>query len=146
MVPLQFTPLYSAKSYPNRYYTTPRNTTEWNLFMAELVTSGNVIARLLLKDLPATLPGAHIGEHRISRPYHCNFSAVLNLNAFGIGLFNSFQLFADMYNHPGSYLNGTAPLNVTGAVRSCVYKLNQNNKEPGTCTIATGTARDSFLW
>jgi hypothetical protein len=38
-----------------------RNTTEWNLFMTELVASGNAISKLLLETLPAQLPDAHIG-------------------------------------------------------------------------------------
>lgn len=48
-----------------------------------------------------------------------------------------------MFAHPQLYLNGTAPLNVTGAVNSCVFGLNSNEN---TCTVAQGTARDSFLW
>jgi hypothetical protein len=50
-----------------------------------------------------------------------------------------------MYSHPALYLNGTAPLNVTGAVQSCVFQLNEPNG-PEDCTIATGTDKDSFLW
>jgi phospholipase/lecithinase/hemolysin len=44
------------------------------------------------------------------------------------------------------YLNGTAPLNVTGAVSSCVYGVNESLGDLGTCTFAHGSARDSFLW
>ena len=63
-----------------------------------------------------------------------------------IGLFDSHTLFADMYNEPQNFLNGTAPLNVTGAVHSCVYKLNESTSDTGVCTNAVGTDQDSFLW
>ena len=62
MIPLETTPLYSADSYPNRYWTAQRNTTEWSVFMRELTTAGNAIARLQLQLLAPTLYGAHIGE------------------------------------------------------------------------------------
>ena len=61
-------------------------------------------------------------------------------------LFDSYSLFADMFTHPALYLNGTAPLNVTGCINPCVYQLNQDPSTPGECTMATGSARDSFLW
>lgn len=51
-----------------------------------------------------------------------------------------------MFAHPALYLNGTAPLNVTGAVRACVFKENESTGDTGSCTIATGTEKDSFLW
>ncbi|KAI0077356.1 carbohydrate esterase family 16 protein [Panus rudis PR-1116 ss-1] len=120
MIPLQDTILYSPNSYPNRFWDLPRNTTEWSLTMTELTTSGNEIAKLMLQDLAPKLHGAHLG------------------------LFDSHGLFTDMLNHPQNYLNGTAPLNVTGAVRSCVFELNTGVVEQ--CTIADGTDRDSFLW
>ncbi|KIJ22627.1 carbohydrate esterase family 16 protein, partial [Sphaerobolus stellatus SS14] len=119
MIPLQNTILYAPNSYPNRFWNTERNTTEWAVFMTELVLSGNKLAELMLQALAPTLKGAHIG------------------------LLDSHSLFADMFAHPQLYLNGTAPLNVTGAVNSCVFDLNSNNN---TCTVAQGTARDSFLW
>ena len=62
MIPLETTPLYSANSYPSRYWTAQRNTTEWSIFMRELTTSGNAIAKLMLQALAPTLPGAHIGN------------------------------------------------------------------------------------
>ena len=62
MIPLETTPLYSADSYPNRYWTAQRNTTEWNVFVKELTTSGNAIAELMLRALAPTLHGAHIGK------------------------------------------------------------------------------------
>lgn len=41
-----------------------------------------------------------------------------------------------MYNNPAQYLNGTAPLNVTGTVNQCTTN--------GTCVA--GSNPDSFLW
>jgi phospholipase/lecithinase/hemolysin len=122
MIPLDLTILYAPISYPNRYWTAQRNTTEWSVFMTELVLSGNALTKLMLQALAPTLPGAHVG------------------------IFDSHSLFADMYAHPALYLNGTAPLNVTGAVDACVFQLNESTSDNGTCTIATGTAKDSFLW
>lgn len=51
-----------------------------------------------------------------------------------------------MHARPALYLNGTAPLNVTGAVDACVFQLNESTSDPGVCTVAEGSARDSFLW
>lgn len=61
MYPLQKTILYSADSYPNRYWTAERNTTEWSIFMTEMVNAGNALSKALLQLLASTLPGAHIG-------------------------------------------------------------------------------------
>ncbi|RDX40993.1 hypothetical protein OH76DRAFT_1467339 [Lentinus brumalis] len=122
MVPLETAPLYARDSYPNRYWTAQRNTTEWNVFIKELTTSGNAIAELMLRSLAPTLHGAHIG------------------------LFDSHALFADMFARPQLYFNGTAPLNVTGAVHACVFELNESTTDPGVCTDAVGTDQDSFLW
>jgi len=122
MIPLQHVILYSSNSYPNKYWTEQRNTTEWSIFMTELTTSGNEIGKLMLQALPASLPGATIG------------------------LFDSHALFSDMIAHPANYLNGTVPLNVTGAVLACVFAENQDTQSGGNCTEATGSAKDSFLW
>lgn len=64
MIPLQKIPMYQPDAYPNRYWTAARNTTAWSLEMAELVNAGNTMARLMLKDLTPTLPGAHVGRLR----------------------------------------------------------------------------------
>ncbi|KAK7457129.1 hypothetical protein VKT23_010429 [Stygiomarasmius scandens] len=122
MIPLQHTPLYSADSYINHYWTLERNTTQWTVSMAELVTSGNRIARLMLDALVPSLAGAHVG------------------------FFDSYGLFKDMLANPSMYLNGTAPLNVTIPLKSCVYNLNESTSDTGVCTIAQGTDRDSYLW
>lgn len=65
MIPLQDTILYNTDSYPSRYWTFQRNSTEWSVFMTELTTAGNEIAKLMLQNLAPTLPGAHIGTLRI---------------------------------------------------------------------------------
>ena len=51
-----------------------------------------------------------------------------------------------MYTELQRFLNGTAPLNVTGAVHACVFQLNESASDPSDCTDATGTDQDSFLW
>ena len=51
-----------------------------------------------------------------------------------------------MYNHPARFLNGTAPLNVTGSVHACVFEIGESMFDSGVCTNATGTDTDSFLW
>ncbi|KAN0082890.1 carbohydrate esterase family 16 protein [Tylopilus felleus] len=115
IIPLDLTILYTYDSYPNKYWTAQRNTTEWNVFMRELIT------QLELQALAPTLPGAHIAS------------------------FDSYGLFADIYNHPGNYLNGIAPLNVTGCVNSCVYTLNESTSATVNCTVAQGSTQDSFM-
>ncbi|KAL1672382.1 GDSL lipase/esterase [Schizophyllum commune] len=122
MIPLETVPTYSPNAYPTKFWTAPKNATEWSVFMRELTTSGNKIAELLLKQLAPKLDGAHVG------------------------LFDSHSLFADMYVNPADYLNGTAPLNVTGAVHSCVFEEGESTSNPGDCTTIEGTDRDSYLW
>ncbi|KAJ8520464.1 hypothetical protein ONZ45_g2740 [Pleurotus djamor] len=122
MIPLELVPLYAADSWPNRYWTAVRNTTEWSVFMRELTLSGNAIAKLMLQDLAKSLRGAHIA------------------------LFDSHTLFQTMFDNPSAFLNGTAPLNVTGAANKCVFPLDGQPDTGVVCTTAQGTDRDSFLW
>ena len=62
-------------------------------------------------------------------------------------LFDSYRLkFTDIYNHPSNYLNGAVALNVTGCVNACVYELNESRSDTINCTIAEGSAQDSFMW
>jgi len=61
ILPLDLTILYSNYSYPSRYWYSQRNTTEWNVFMKELVHAGNEITSLMLEAIVPELPGAHIG-------------------------------------------------------------------------------------
>lgn len=107
--------------------------------MKELVASGNALTRLMITAVAPTLPGATIGTHHAicipcprSRP--------------SPGYFDSYALFNDIYTYPARYLNGTAPLNVTGPAVACVYSPYESTSEPGVCTIANGSDRDSFLW
>ncbi|EJD37646.1 hypothetical protein AURDEDRAFT_199613 [Auricularia subglabra TFB-10046 SS5] len=122
MIPLQLTPLYSVDSHPSLYWHFERNTTEWSLFMNELVSSGNTLSSVLLQALAPMLPDVRIA------------------------LFDTHALFADIYSNPGKYLNGTAPLNVTGSVKQCDYEIG-GGPVGGACPPeAQGTDRDSFLW
>ena len=76
MVPLETTPLYSADSYPNGYWYAARDTTEWSLFMRELTTSGNALAKLMLQALVPTLPGAHVGQSLANASRACAVTPV----------------------------------------------------------------------
>ncbi|KAH8117616.1 GDSL lipase/acylhydrolase [Phellopilus nigrolimitatus] len=122
MIPLENTILYSNVTYPNRYWTYPHNATEWSLFMTELTTAGNALARLMLRDVASSLSGAHIG------------------------LFDSHSLFLDIIARPDKYLNGTVPLSVTTPINSCIFQVNESVTDPGNCTTAKGTDVDSYLW
>ncbi|KAK0185023.1 GDSL lipase/esterase [Armillaria mellea] len=117
MVPLNEAILYAPNPYPNHYFDGPRNTTEWSVFIRELVLSGNALSRAMLQALVPEVPGAHIG------------------------IFDSHSLFQDIHDNPAAYLNGTAPFNVTGAVLSCVEESSGLQ-----CTTVNGTDRDSYLW
>jgi len=61
MIPLNLTPMYSPDAYLNRYYPFPHNTTEFSVFINELVTAGNALTRLRLDVLVPSLPDAHVG-------------------------------------------------------------------------------------
>ncbi|EJD37627.1 hypothetical protein AURDEDRAFT_199603 [Auricularia subglabra TFB-10046 SS5] len=124
MIPLELTPMYSRNAYLNYIWQAERNTTAWNIGMLELTTAGNALSLLFLRNLAPTLPGAHIAY------------------------FDSHALFTSMYYHPAAYLNGTAPINVTGAVNACRYELN-DGPVGGACPPPVpeeGGARDSYLW
>ena len=62
------------------------------------------------------------------------------------GVFDSYSFFTDMLNNPAQYLNGTAPPNITGAIHSCVFALNEDTSDSGNCTTVTGAAADSYFW
>lgn len=63
MIPLDLVPLYSANSWPNKFWHFQRNTTEWSILMRELVLSGNALTKLMLQDLAPKLHDAHIGQY-----------------------------------------------------------------------------------
>lgn len=65
MVPLDHVVLYSADSYPNKYWTEQRNTTEWNVMMKEFVAAGNELTKLMLANLAPTLKDAHVCKSQI---------------------------------------------------------------------------------
>jgi phospholipase/lecithinase/hemolysin len=90
--------------------------------MKELVAAGNALTSYMIRDIAPTLKGSTIGY------------------------FDSYGLFHDMYTNPTNYFNGTAPANVTGAVRACVLGENSDTGSLGACTLATGKAVDSFMW
>lgn len=54
-----------------------------------------------------------------------------------IAHFDVDALMTDMYHNPVDYLNGTAPLNVTGVANQC-------GVTGGNCTLAASP--DSYLW
>lgn len=140
MVPLQLAPLYSDKSWPNRYWHLERNTTEWSITIRELVLSANALTGLMLESLASQLHGAHIGQSSIGLLVRRRSCSRLTK-----GLFDSHSLFGDMYANPENYLNGTAPsFNVTGCIDSCIYQVGLSDES--VCTIVNGTDRDSYLW
>lgn len=105
--------------------------------MRELVLSGNELVKLKLENLAPRLNGAHIGQFLEAKQdvrYSPGYPA----------LFDSHSLFADMYANPGSYLNGTAPYNVTGAIDTCVFEIGASS--PSSCAMVEGDDRDSYLW
>ncbi|KIM54980.1 carbohydrate esterase family 16 protein [Scleroderma citrinum Foug A] len=132
MIPLNLTPLYSPTSYPNRFWSAVRNTTEWSVFMYELVRAGNAITDFMFQMAAPRLQGAHIAS------------------------FDTYALFSDMFANPGAYLNGTAAnparngppvYNVTGCIKSCVLQLNESPSGPNTCTIVQDEVQqDAYLW
>ncbi|KAG1765727.1 carbohydrate esterase family 16 protein [Suillus placidus] len=138
MLPLDLTILYSNYSYPSRYWDLERNTTEWNVYMKELVRAGNEITSLMLDALVPTLPDAHIGQPTLQS------DSGKQLTRSNAASFDSYGLFTDMYSNPQNYFNGTAPHNVTGCVHSCVYTMDSTAAP--ACTIANGTDADSFMW
>jgi len=119
MIPLELTILYSPNSYPNRFWAVERNATDWSVLVTEMVLAGNMLTKLMLQALALGLPGSHIA------------------------IFDSHSLIQDMYDHPALYLNGTAPLNVTGCWNSCVAPFGGGDL---VCTVQNGTARESYLW
>ncbi len=96
----------------------------------------------MLIDLAPSLPDAHIGQHEFSLEYH--FKRLTTGFDGYTALFDIHSLWNDIHANPANYLNGTAPLNVTGAVKVCIYEVGTENNE---CTFyAEGSDRDSYLW
>lgn len=62
MIPLFLLPMYSPTGYNTRYWNEPHNQTEWSIFIAELVRSGNELQNLRAQYVaPSRFPGARIG-------------------------------------------------------------------------------------
>jgi len=114
MIPLQHTPLYANIPAPlTRYWPFPHNVTQYAIEMSELVAAGNALLDLQVPATLAKLPGAKAA------------------------IFDSYQLFTDMFNNPSKFLNGTAPLNVTG------YQAHTNLTGGDLMLLPSA---DSFLW
>lgn len=77
MIPLYLLPMYSAKGYNTKFYlNVPHNQTEWSIFIAELVRSGNELQNLRAQYVaPSRFPGARIGwcSPNLKRPRITNF-------------------------------------------------------------------------
>ncbi|ODQ56248.1 GDSL lipase/acylhydrolase family protein [Saitoella complicata NRRL Y-17804] len=117
MIPLQLTPLYSRDATNSRYWKNEFNATSWNIFMTELVTSGNELWRLGAPALAHELKGAEVG------------------------LFDSYGLFWDMYHEPEAY----GLDNVTGWVAHCPVS-GSGNCSYAVSDYKTNGNQDRFLW
>lgn len=119
MIPLWLLPMYSPTGYNTRYWNEPHNQTEWSIFIAELVRSGNELQSLRAEYIaPSRFPGARIG------------------------IFDSYHLFEDMYNNPAKYLVGPN-YNVTGAAHACQYPPGNSTL---VCVTQPEEVLDSYLW
>ena len=121
VAPLQLAPLYGLPNAggvgANQYWPQkPSNITEISYRMLEEVATVNAIYQYrtpFAVEINRRFPGAHFA------------------------LMDMYGLFLDIHDHPGQYLNGTAPLNVTGFINHC-------NTTGGDCVASTSP--DSFLW
>jgi len=116
VAPLQLSPQYglpgkggleTTQYWPDK----PSNITEISYKMFEYVSLVNAVFKYetpYLTEVEKRFPGAHI--------------AVMDING----------LLTDIYNNPSQYLNGSAPLDVTG------YANNVNG--------SNNTSPDSFMW
>ncbi|KAF2235564.1 carbohydrate esterase family 16 protein [Viridothelium virens] len=125
VAPLYHAPIYALPSEggvgpgPNQYWDyKPDNTTEISDRMLEQVVSVNGIYKYELPfevKLANRYPGAHFA------------------------LYDVYSLMNDIWNNPQTYLNGSAPLNVTGYENHC----NANNTD---CVDIGASSPDSFMW
>lgn len=122
VVPLQLTAIYGEPGVnaagPNQYWPDKAgNFTEINARMAQQVVSTDAIYATRVPyatEIYKRFPGAHVA------------------------LYDVYSLFYDIHNNPSEFLNGTAPLNVTGFYHHC--SVNGTN-----CTTVNDSP-DSFLW
>jgi len=115
MIPLNLAPVYAFAADPlDHYWPVAHNRTDYNIQLQELVMSGNALWDLQVPAALTTLPGA------------------------SAAVFNSYALFSDIYNNPSAFLNGTAPLNVTG------YYAHSNSA--GGDVYFVNDSPDSFMF
>lgn len=120
LAPLELAPEYAAPPNdvgPNQYWPDkPKNHTELSGRMMEQVVTVNSIY-----------------------DYRTPFEVLIERNWPGaeFAVFDVNGLMLDIYNNPSQYLNGTAPLDVTGYVHHC-------NTTGGDC--ATRPSPDSYMW
>ena len=114
---IDLSPLYSTEPGPSVYWPGKGdNVTAISSTMASTVASVNEIFSLRAAAYAKSeLPGARL--------------AILDANS----------VMKDIYYHPEQYLNGSAPLNVTGYNREC-------NMDFSTCRTYRIDDRDSFMW
>ncbi|KAF2159214.1 carbohydrate esterase family 16 protein [Zasmidium cellare ATCC 36951] len=113
LAPLHLAPLYALPSVGNN--GTYQNATETSYRMLETVKTVNAIFA-----------------------YRTPFQAMISNDFPGSqwAVYNVHDLLTDIYNHPSLYLNGTAPLNVTGFIAQCT------SSNP----CAGQTSPDSYMW
>ncbi|QRV79368.1 carbohydrate esterase family 16 protein [Ceratobasidium sp. AG-Ba] len=120
MTPMWLLPMYTPAGFETKYWWgIPRNNTEWSLFIAELVRSGNELQALRTKYIaPGRFPGARFG------------------------IFDSFRLFKDIYEKPQDYLVGPT-YNVTGVIQTCRYPPGNSTL---VCEAEPYAVRNSYMW
>ncbi|KAI9710306.1 MAG: hypothetical protein M1820_002800 [Bogoriella megaspora] len=125
VAPLQHTPIYALESEggvgpgPDEFWSNkPENTTQINGRQLEQVVSVNDIFKYQLPfevKLANRYPGARFA------------------------LFDTYSLLDDIWHNPENYLNGTAPLNVTGYENVC-------NSNGSSCVDEGINNPDSYMW
>ncbi|KAA8912897.1 hypothetical protein FN846DRAFT_932132 [Sphaerosporella brunnea] len=118
IAPLELAPLYSVLGTPgpDRFWLEKGyNLTDIAASMTEEVAAANEIFSL-----------------------HAQLAVKNELWGSKIAILNTNGLIRDIYNHPELYLNGTAPLNVTG--------YNVHCGVAGNCFDYRIDDRDAFLW
>ncbi|KAI5849813.1 GDSL lipase/acylhydrolase family protein [Tricharina praecox] len=117
IAPLDLSPLYSTEPGPSRFWLNKgTNMTAISSTMASTVASVNEIFSLRAAAYTKSqLPNSKL--------------AILDTNS----------LLADIYHRPELYLNGTAPLNVTGYNYGCTADYSR-------CRTYRGDDRDAFMW
>jgi hypothetical protein len=119
--PLDILPQYAAPddgglSETQYFPANGRNVTDTHFRMLETVASLNQVYK-----------------------YRTPFEAVVSSKYPGIKIvnFDVTSLITDIHSNPSKYLNGTAPLNVTGVVHKC-------DPQGANCTMADSP--DSYMW